>query len=51
MIATVAYMNCPNCKDGCGFCNMTGQIAYYPSPDAYDLIQIAYRRFRVGTRI
>jgi len=46
-----ATMDCPECKKkGCGFCNGTGLIHFYPSPDAYDYIEIARAKYRISKR-
>lgn len=44
-------LDCPECKkEGCGFCNGTGSIYYYPSSDAYDHIEIARAKWRISQR-
>jgi len=43
--------DCPECKKkGCGFCNGTGLIYFYPSPNAYDHIEIARAKWRIKQR-
>jgi hypothetical protein len=42
-------VDCPEClKKGCGFCGGTGTIYFYPSPDAYDYIEIARAQWRIS---
>ena len=44
-------MECPECKGkGCNFCNGSGKIYYYPSPDAHDYIKIARAKYRIKQR-
>ena len=44
-------VDCYECKNkGCGFCNDTGLIWFYPSLNAYDYIEIARARWRISQR-
>ena len=44
-------IDCHECKrKGCGFCNGTGLIHFYPSPDAQDHIEIARAKYRISKR-
>lgn len=48
---SASSVGCPECKKkGCGFCNGTGLIWFYPSPDAYDHIEISRRKWRIAQR-
>jgi len=48
---SLSTIDCPECnKKGCGFCNGRGVIYFYPSPDAYDYIEIARNKYRISKR-
>lgn len=48
---SASSVDCPECKKkGCGFCNGTGLIWFYPSPDAYDHIEISKAKWRISQR-
>jgi hypothetical protein len=48
---SASSVDCPECKKkGCGFCNGTGLIYFYLSPDAYDHIEISRAKWRISQR-
>lgn len=48
---SASSIDCPECKkEGCGFCNGTGLIWFYPPADAYDYIEISRAKWRISQR-
>jgi hypothetical protein len=48
---SVCSVDCPECKKkGCDFCSGIGLIYFYPSPDAYDHIEISRAKWRISQR-
>jgi hypothetical protein len=44
-------IECPECRGKlCRFCYFTGTVKIYPSPDMWDILEIARARFRINER-